>query len=278
MPKLKIHPLFLSLMVFLIMTGNFLLFLNMIVAVVLHELAHSRVARSRGYLIEEMILMPYGAVLTGKENINKSDAVAIYLAGPVFNALTALVFIALWWLIPFIYNFTKQFVAANLILCIFNLIPVYPLDGSKILMNITEKKLKTLFILKIIGIVISILMFLAFIITAFYKINFSIGIISLFLFAGAVVGNDKEKYHHMASNAPFVKNLSDGMKKDNIMIPSTMPLYKILKFIKPDTVNTFTIVDKKMKTLKIVTEDEMRQIFENNDITTQIGKIIEGDI
>lgn len=274
MPRLKLHPLFLSLIIFIIMTGKFILFVNMIVAVILHELAHTQVARGRGYVIEQMVLMPYGAVIRGREDIAKEDALAIYMAGPALNAIIATLMISLWWLIPALYEHTRLFVIANLALSIFNLIPVYPLDGAKILMNLMKNKLLTLKILQILGIILSFVMFAVFIATSFTEINFTLGIAAVFLFAGAVTGNSKEKYHHMTSRAPFVKNLKDGMKKDNVIIPEDMPLFRILKFLKPDIVNTFEIVNNKMQTIRILSEDEMRIIFEKHDITRRIGEII----
>lgn len=273
MPKIRIHPLFLIFAIFVILSGHFFLFINMLIAVIIHELAHAKIARSRGYVIDKMTFMPYGAVLSGKENITKDNAIAIYIAGPIYNAIIGLMIIAIWWIIPIIYNYTRIFVASNLILALFNLLPIYPLDGSKIIMNLFKNKIKILVIMKYIGIIVSLSMFILFIISAFIEINLTLGIISIFLFAGAVIGNNREKYHHLASNAPFVKNYTEGLKKDNIMILSTMPLYKILKFIKPNTVNTFSVIDKDYKVIRVINENEMLDIFENYEITTQIGKI-----
>ena len=123
MPRLRIHPLFIALSALMLLTDNMIILINMITAVIMHELAHSRVARSRGYVISEMVLMPYGAVLSGKENISKADAVAIYIAGPLFNGAIALILVSLWWLIPPLYHITIIFTGANIALCLFNLLP-----------------------------------------------------------------------------------------------------------------------------------------------------------
>ena len=246
----------------------------MILAVVIHELSHARVALAKGYGIEQMVLMPYGAVLSVRDNIAREDAVAIYIAGPAINALVALFIIAVWWLVPVIYSFTRLFVIANLSIALFNLLPIYPLDGAKIVLNICKDRMKALKVMKIAGIVISAMMFVLFIISAFININFTLGIISIFLLAGAVIGNEKERYNHLITKIPFNKNKEDCMKCQNIMIPDTLPLHKILKYIKPDIINTFTVIDKTMKPIKTLNEEEMRKIFENNDVTKRIGNIL----
>jgi Zn-dependent protease len=65
------------------------------------------------------------------------DAALISLAGPVTNIVIALALALLinLNLIPFVWLYTGlvQVLVINVVLAIFNLVPVYPLDGSKIL-------------------------------------------------------------------------------------------------------------------------------------------------
>ena len=53
-------------------------------------------------------------------------------AGPIMNLIIAIVFCN----IGYLSNFTQTIVYANLIIAIFNLIPIYPLDGGRILKGI----------------------------------------------------------------------------------------------------------------------------------------------
>lgn len=274
MPKIRIHPLFILLLILLGITGKLLTFGNMIFSVLIHELAHGKVAKHRGYVLENMTLMPYGAVIAGKQSFSKDDALAIYLAGPLINAFFAIILIAVWWLVPEVYNYTRQLAYSNIVLCVFNLLPIFPLDGSKILINIVPNRLKMLAIMKVSGIIISLTLFIIFVITSFSDINVTLGIISIFLFAGAVSGSKKEKYHHISSNVPFVKNRENGLEKNEIIVLDTMPLYKLLKFIKPNVYNTFEVQDNKGKRITVLNEEDMRVIFENNDITTKLRTAI----
>ena len=63
--KLRIHPLFLAAGLFSVFTGDLMLFLAATVAAVEHECAHAFVARRYGFILDKLVLMPYGAVIAG---------------------------------------------------------------------------------------------------------------------------------------------------------------------------------------------------------------------
>lgn len=63
----------------------------------------------------------------------KRDSLFIALAGPVSNLILAIILSILGKLIPIIYPFTIPFIIINIGLAVFNLLPIPPLDGSKIL-------------------------------------------------------------------------------------------------------------------------------------------------
>ncbi len=101
----------------------------------LHELAHALVARILGFQIVSMELMPFGACarLEGmREELGWRGAV-IALAGPLMNALLvvlAMAGVGSGW-VPRVD--ALLFVRVNLVLMAFNLLPVLPLDGGRIL-------------------------------------------------------------------------------------------------------------------------------------------------
>ena len=132
--KFRIHPLFLLFGVLTAFTGQLLLFLIATVAAVEHECAHAFCARRMGYTLDKIVLMPYGAVISGDiSGIPPKEELSVCVAGPLANGATALLFIAVWWLYPEAYPYTEAAAYISASLFLVNLLPAYPLDGGRML-------------------------------------------------------------------------------------------------------------------------------------------------
>ncbi len=105
---------------------------NYFLALSLHELAHLFVAMKNGYSLKQIKLDLFGLSVDLNEQIDDKDSFKINMAGPVFNLLICLMCMACYWLIPISFYYLNTFCFCNLILAIFNLLPVYPLDGGKV--------------------------------------------------------------------------------------------------------------------------------------------------
>ena len=129
-----IHPLFiLTAVVAIIFAATDFLF-ALTTAVILHELAHAFTAKKMGAVVSSITLTPFGGALNLQTKIfTPHQRCVIYLAGPVASLLFSLLFGVMVWLFPTIFCYLEYLVVANLLVGTINLLPIYPLDGGKIL-------------------------------------------------------------------------------------------------------------------------------------------------
>lgn len=155
-----------------------------VVVLYLHEYAHYFVLKKLGYDAEQMIFSVYGSSLQTNNHYKVRDEILIALAGPIFNIILIICTIALWWVIPSIYFFTKTFVICNVVVLIFNILPIYPLDGGRVLLSALSTKIKRNKLEKIsskVCLVFGIIVLLLFTISIFFKINYNLLFIGIFL-------------------------------------------------------------------------------------------------
>ncbi|MDE6550755.1 MAG: hypothetical protein K2M44_04595 [Clostridia bacterium] len=274
--KFKIHPLFVAASLATVLWGDVLLLVSYVVAIVIHEVAHARMAALRGYTLGTVTLMPYGGVISGGERYSRSDNILIALAGPAINVIVGVMAVALWWLMPESYAYTKSLCIANLSLAVVNLMPLYPLDGSRVVLALARNKLRALTGLKIAGVIASVLLVLLSILSVLFTFNLSIGIMGVFLFYGALWGTDDEAYIHVASMSPMTKDYKAGVEKRNICVSSDMPLFKILPLIRRDSVTTFFIIDADGKEIYTFCERELEQMCVDNDLSVAVFDAYKG--
>lgn len=121
-----------------VFTGHFLELIALFAIVFVHELGHVAAARLFGLSVISVQMLPFGGVAVIEDNgtLSSSREMIIALAGPLQNVLlimlsTTLHVMGLWEGAFFFY-----FIQCNLLIALFNLLPVLPLDGGKIVQAI----------------------------------------------------------------------------------------------------------------------------------------------
>lgn len=117
--------------------------------VVVHELAHSLVARRRGGVVHEIVLLPIGGV-SKLERLPESpaDELAIAIAGPVASLAIAVVAfagsiamgVAILPINLFDGAILPRIAWFNLLVGGFNLLPAFPLDGGRVFRALLERR------------------------------------------------------------------------------------------------------------------------------------------
>jgi Zn-dependent protease len=117
----------------------------------------------------------------------------VSLAGPATNLLLALVSAIIWGALaglkmPYFNDIMKYMVQINVVLAVFNLIPVPPLDGSKILAGILPGRQEWLYKLETYGMIVLIVLIFSGAIGFIFNIFVKPIIIALYSLAGFIAG------------------------------------------------------------------------------------------
>lgn len=207
--------------------------------VILHEYGHALTARKYGVKTVDIIISPIGGVARLEHLPKKpSQELAVAIAGPLVNLAIAALLLGvghlLWGLetmrsepaeLDNLSNpivFIVATITLNVFLCLFNLIPAFPMDGGRILRALLNIKLSRSTATNIAaktgqGIA---LLFMGW---AFYNSNFQVGLIGLFVYLTA--GNEnkvvqlEEKLSQKTASSLMKTDISRLFIGDEMSVP-----------------------------------------------------------
>lgn len=263
MKQFKIGISFFVLFAVCVISKNVLLLFNYLIALTLHEMAHVFVAGIKGYKLKEMKLSMCGLNVKLDKEIDETDSFLINLAGPSCNLLLSIMCIAIFWLLPNSFKILHMFCFANLLLAVFNLIPVYPLDGGKIFKNFfkNDKKYKNFnFFVKIF---VSLLFFTLFVFSLSNKINIFYLIMSLFFITL------KDEFKPTFSIFKYSKK-REIEKVVIIKISSNKTLFELIKMLKS---KYYTLFYCNELNNHYIDEDKLIELATKHVLTTKIKEL-----
>ena len=144
--QIKIDLKIFAIILIFLLTKNIGIYAILMMFALIHELGHLFCGLVLGFKPKSISIIPYGFNLgfevkckdynkkIKKGNLLSIKKIAIALASPVTNIICILIIIALKNNINE-YNYQNA-IYANILLILFNLIPIYPLDGGRILEEI----------------------------------------------------------------------------------------------------------------------------------------------
>ncbi|MDE6274368.1 MAG: site-2 protease family protein [Clostridiales bacterium] len=252
-------------------TGQFFVFLMAAIAAIEHECAHAFTARRMGYTLDKIVLMPYGAVISGDiAGISRREEACVCVAGPLANGITALFFVALWWLYPETYPYTDVAFYVSLSLFFVNLIPAYPLDGGRLLKIVLRplgEKLSRR-ILTAVSLAVAAGIAGYFIYTCFSAPQWTALAFSVLLAAGCFGGGS---YNHISFSRE--KSFARGIEELRIAISADCTAGYALRFLREDKYVVFDLFEKE-EFYGELSEEELLDGAQGKDYSTPLREYL----
>ena len=151
------------------------------------------------------------------------------------------------------------------------------MDGGRITLAILSRhfsRSKAMKITKIFGVVISVLLVLAFVITTFFAVNYTILTLGIFCFFTAIWDDKNCLYEraHFLSNKNF--GLKKGLLVREVAVIEDTTLYNLVKEIRQDSITNFCVLNKKMEKVGYVEEKQIEKYVQTYPATATLKTIL----
>jgi Zn-dependent protease/predicted transcriptional regulator len=224
--------------------------LGLFAGVLVHELAHSLVARYKGIKINSITLMIFGGIASMEEGIPDPKAeLPMALVGPITSLVVGLICSAVVYAVPAIttdpategvWIFVFGYLGVlNIILFAFNLLPAFPMDGGRVLRAWLAKRMPLHRATKIaadIGKGFAILFGLIGIVF----ISPFLVLIALFIYIGAGMESTAVKYSFLLQNV----TVGDMMSSPVTTVPPTLPVRDVITMMYSSKHLGFPVVER----------------------------------
>lgn len=202
----------LKILIFLILfylTNQINIYLTILFFCIIHELGHLLTGLALKLKTEKIELMPYGLSASlkinpqdlnkkiGKGTVLEVKKIIIALAGPIVSLVFAIIFIY----VDPIYITKQDAVYSNILILLFNILPLYPLDGGRIIKGLLHIKFGNKTSKKIVNEISNITMYILsfiFSIAVFYFQNIAYFLICIVLWIITYDENRKFKNYMKA--------------------------------------------------------------------------------
>lgn len=191
--KIEFHYTYLIITIGFILTGYFSNLLVFTSIILIHELGHYTLAKINKLKVEKIIIYPYGGLVKMNNLINTSINIELIVAisGILFQTIYYLIIVFLYknnLIRTYIFNLFTMY---NKSILLFNILPIHPLDGSKVL-NLLLSKILPFNTTNKLNIIISIITLITIIYINYYKFNYT-----TILIIGIIIDNIIKYYKQL---------------------------------------------------------------------------------
>ena len=279
--KVKLNYLLMPLLFLYYYLGYGLEVLIGLSSVLIHELFHSITANKLGITVKEIELFPFGGIAKVSNNLSgdPSKEIIVSLMGPISNFLL----VGLFFIIERFYMSHYVFdmiIKTNISIGLFNILPIFPLDGGRILRghlsrvmgfkSATKILSKTTYVLTFLGVLFGVIV-LIMNKNGIYFILLSCFIfiaakkeknMAVFLFMGEIIKKREELLNRriMGSHILVALNVTTGKE--------------ILDCFLPQKYHIIIIIDHEGKAVGYIKENELLDGIIENGIDVPLESLL----
>ncbi|MEK4437768.1 MULTISPECIES: M50 family metallopeptidase [Paenibacillus] len=267
--RISLHPFFVIIMLASLATGHFIELITLFAIVFIHECGHAAAAALLGCRVLSIQMLPFGgvAVIEDGGRLTAGREIIIALAGPLQNIVMVGITMLLQYANLGDPVFLAYIIQGNLLIALFNLLPVLPLDGGKIvqaLVSLIAPYYTTLMWTYRISILCStgvILFAISKWITGDYGLPLNILLIGLFLFYSNVTDYRNVPYRFirflMNREGAFAYHASTGSLAQPIISFPAKPLDTILRLLKREKYHMVYVMNRQGRIMAVLPEQRI---------------------
>ncbi len=276
--KIKVHPLFWVISIAAAMTGQFFELLTLFSIVIMHELGHVFAALAVGWRVQSIELLPFGGVAKVDEwgTTKAKDEMIVALAGPFVNGMMILVGMLLFWLGVWEQEWTHFFIEANAWIACFNLLPIWPLDGGKILQALLSKWLPYYRTIYFCIIWSSILSFVLLVISLLLPYQWNLIAISVYLLIENRIAYKRAHYQFIRFLLKKEKEriALGSQKSDTYRLNPNDRIGEVVKLMKKESYHCFQVLDGRQRVVASLSEEAILQAFFKKNPQRPISELL----
>ncbi|WP_157841518.1 site-2 protease family protein [Jeotgalibacillus soli] len=257
--SLRIHPLTWGLAGVSFLTGQFLPFFILFSLIILHEAGHAAAARLFGWKFRSVTLLPFGGKLEFEECLDRPfrEELIVTLAGPfqhLVMGMIAFLFLKEWIYYPLLMHLNIQ-------LLLFNLLPLWPLDGGRCIFLLFGKFLPFLsameqvLLISAMGLAVSF-----FVMTVWFTFNLQFMFVLSYVALSCYV---QWKTRFILQEQFWLERWKMKKQHDDVItltVNSHDALYEVLKKIKKGS-SIIIVIKQQEKTVGVLTDQLALQGF-----------------
>ncbi|MGM8214241.1 M50 family metallopeptidase [Bacillaceae bacterium W0354] len=270
---IQLHPLMLLFMVLSYFLGLFTELLSFFIIITIHELGHLVAAKYYNWNISRLVIWPFGGVMETEDYYNRPsrEELIVTLAGP-FQHLWIYLCIYLLKTSSFESLFIEQLLFANTVILLFNLLPILPLDGGRIIFLIISKFSSfhhSIAWMSMLSIALIATANIAMYIYGWYGIHFTF--LSIFLILDNWL-TWKNKHVFLLKHL-LARYFMSNIERSNINVLRTSPDTLVSELVKQFKKECYHYIYLGDKQYPISEDDCLKALFTKNDAGLTLAKI-----